>query len=172
MAAKFSRRFEKFVLDYQPRLMAYTMRFVNDRIEAQDIVQNSFVKLWEKYPQAVDDYPRLVFTITRNECLNYIKHLQMERDTFIILPTSSAESLYNFDFRFEAADEPFLYSELESQLCKVLESLPERCRQVFELSRYEGLKNREIADRLNISVSAVEQHITRALKSFARILDK
>lgn len=150
--------------------MNYTLHFVDNRVEAQDIVQNSIVKLWETYPNSVEDYPRLVFTIIRNNCLNYLRRTRFERGVCDIGTPTAGEILYNMDFRLDSGSEPYLYRELETEINQVLDTLPERCREVFEMSRFEQLKNREIAQKLGISVSAVEQHITRALKAFASAL--
>ena len=61
-----------------------------------------------------------------------------------------------------------LFEELQQQVNAVIETLPERCREVFLLSRFEGLKNREIAEKLNISTTAVEKHISKAIAFFSK----
>ena len=66
----------------------------------------------------------------------------------------------------------FLYKELEAQIPIVLGSLPERSREVFLLSRREGLKNREIAEQLGISIKAVEKQISKALFGLKNYLEK
>ena len=158
-------QFNKFVADYQPRLSAYASHFIQDRQEVNDIVQTAFIKVWEKYlDKEVAEWPRLVFAISRNLCINYLKHKRIHPQGSLEMTRTGEEKLYYFDFGTESS--PYVYQELEKFMDKVLSSLPERCREVFELSRFGHLKNREIAEKLGISVSAVEKHMTRALKAF------
>ena len=86
-----------------------------------------------------------------------------------VLPVSidGEERLYYTDFTFDA-DNKLLYDELQEQIKLVIGQLPDRCREVFLLSRFTHLKNREIADKLQISTTAVEKHISKALALFER----
>ena len=141
--------FERLYIDCQPRLTAYALRFVNNPIEAQDLVHN--------------------------RCLNYLKHKSIvDKYTISCLARAKIgeERLYNYDFSFAENGHPYLYQELEQQIQRIMDSLPERCREVFLLSRFQGLKNREIAERLHISLHTVERHIQRALRIFAEALER
>ena len=167
--------FEKLYIDYQPRLLAYVRRFVNDDSVAQDLVQDSFMALWDKQiPFNTEDTRRLLFVATRNRCLNYLKH-----KNFVDRYTQNCrtqvkvgeERLYNYDFSFVENEHPYLYQELEREIQRIVDSLPKRCREVFVLSRFQGLKNREIAERLHISLNTVERHIQRALRIFTEALE-
>lgn len=67
--------FERLYIDYQPRLIAYALRFVGDSVEAQDLVQDCFVRLWDDYAELEEDEaPMLLFTMMRHRCLNFLKH--------------------------------------------------------------------------------------------------
>lgn len=173
MSAEKQMQYEKFVIDYQPRLMAYVSHFVANKNDAQDILQESFLILWTKYPGSSPvDYPKLIFRITRNKCLDYLKHRRVTDRHFEPLPCSGEEKLFNYDFGLGGADSRYIYEELQSQVDEVLDSLPEKCREVFMLSRFKKLKNREIAERLGISVSMVEKHIRKALGAFTEALNE
>lgn len=66
--------FERLYIDYQPRLIAYALRFVGDSVEAQDLVQDCFVRLWDDYAELEEDEaPMLLFTMMRHRCLNFLK---------------------------------------------------------------------------------------------------
>ncbi len=160
--------FEYVFKTYYPRLRNFAKRFVTDDDDLEDIVQNSFIHLWERRESiSFISISALLFTIVRNGCLNYLKHQALingyEQD--MRLKAAGAEELYCIDLKGNA-DSDTLYHELARQIEQVMESLPPRCREIFTMSRFEGLKNREIADRLGISVKVVEKHISKALSVF------
>ena len=73
--------FERLYIDYQPRLIAYALRFVGDSVEAQDLVQDCFVRLWDDYAELEEDEaPMLLFTMMRHRCLNFLKHKRIVRE--------------------------------------------------------------------------------------------
>lgn len=155
---------------FYPRLLSYARRFVGDSGEAQDVVQGVFVRLWEgRSGLAAVSLQSLLFTMTRNACLNALKR-QVARGRFeaaFLREQADAERLYNFDF-YNDANHSLLYDELRRRIDGVIASLPERTQEVFLLSRRECLKNREIAERLGISVKVVERHVSRALSAFRK----
>ena len=74
--------FERLYIDYQPRLIAYALRFVGDSVEAQDLVQDCFVRLWDDYAELEEDEaPMLLFTMMRHRCLNFLKHKRIVRES-------------------------------------------------------------------------------------------
>lgn len=160
--------------DYSPRLVHYAEHFVASREVAQDIVQECYVHLWEKRGSLdFSNLKGLLFTMVRNSCLNYIKHQQyvLQRRTYLVERLEGQELLYNLDFEVESST-PELLKEMDRQVDQLLEQLPPRCRQVFVMSRMEGLKNREIAEKLHISTTSVEKHIRRALAEFSVFFGK
>jgi RNA polymerase sigma-70 factor (ECF subfamily) len=162
--------FEFLFKNYYPRLNAYASRFINDAEAVKDILQECFIKIWEKKEELKNiSIQSLLFAMVRNACLNHLKHGKIVEQHQIeyLADIAGEERLYYADFDFEA-DRPLLYRELEEQIRHVIDNLPARCREVFLLSRFKGLKNGEIAERLHISVSAVENHITKALSKFSQ----
>ena len=161
--------FERLYIDCQPRLTAYALRFVNNPIEAQDLVHDCFMALWDRQaPLDPEEARMLLFAMTRNRCLNYLKHKSIvDKYTISCLARAKIgeERLYNYDFSFAENGHPYLYQELEQQIQRIMDSLPERCREVFFLSRFQGLKNREIAEKLHISEAAVYKHLAKALQT-------
>lgn len=160
--------FEYVFKTYYPRLRNYANRFVSDSDDLEDILQNCFIHLWERRDSITFiSISSLLFTMVRNGCLNYLKHQTMvngyEAGSLSKIP--GAEELYSTDMK-GATDSDTLYNELTRQIEQVMEELSPRCREIFTMSRFEGLKNHEIADQLGISVKVVEKHITKALAVF------
>lgn len=154
---------------YYPRLKGYASRFVRDEEVVRDIIQESFLKFWEKRDiiEAVS-ISSLLFAMVRNACVNYLKHLQVveQHNVDYLATIEGHEVLYHLDFNLSPEHE-LLYKELQEQIKIVMDSLPPRCREVFLLSRLNKMKNREIADKLNVSTTAVEKHIAKALTKFS-----
>ncbi|WP_080903057.1 RNA polymerase sigma-70 factor [Parabacteroides sp. Marseille-P3160] len=161
----------KFLFDsYYPRLRGYASRFVQDEETIRDILQESFLKFWEKrlYLNNIS-LSSLLFAMVRNACLNYLKHLQIVEQYSLdyLEKVGGQEELYYADFNLDP-EYSLLYKELQEQITLVINSLPPRCREVFLLSRLKKMKNREISEILHISSTAVEKHIAKALSYFSK----
>ena len=161
--------FEFLFNSYYPRLRGYAARFVTDEEAVRDIIQESFLRFWEKRDliEAVS-ISSLLFAMVRNACLNYLKHLQLveQHNLEHLDKVAGQEELYYWDFNL-SPEYTLLYKELQQQISLVMSDLPSRCREVFEMSRFKKMKNREIADALQISTTAVEKHIAKALARFS-----
>ena len=149
--------FDFFFNYYYPGLCIYAQKTISiPAQEAKDLVQNVFVKFWNDREKtdirfSIRSY---LFVSVKNKCLDLLrkktKNLKVQEITN----------------EHDATDESFdtyVLSELETLFNKSLEKLPQRCREVFELSRFHGLKNREIAAKLNLSEKTVENQVTKAL---------
>jgi RNA polymerase sigma-70 factor (ECF subfamily) len=126
-----------------------------------------FLKVWEKKGEIENINPEAyLFRLVRNRCINYINHLRVVNERLDEIEIASkCEELYRIDF---IGDEPYVLieKELKQKIDQTIETLPDRCREVFVLSRIDGLKNREIAEKLNINIKNVERHLSRAMQSF------
>lgn len=161
--------FEYIFKSYYPRLQRYATRFIDDQAIAEDIIQECFIRFWEKKDMlSAISVSSLLFTMVRNSCLNYLKHLTVVEKHRIeyLAKAGGEERLYYTDFLLDT-EHKLLYKELQEQIDVVIDQLPRRCREVFLMSRFEGLKNREIAEALQISTTAVEKHISKALQQFS-----
>lgn len=158
---------------YFPRLNDFARNVVKDDVISQDIVQDVFVKVWEKKAEIESiNLEAYLFRLVRNRCIDYIKHLKVvNKRMHEIQITSKYEELYRIDF---IGDEPYVLieQELKLKIEKTIQTLPERCREVFVMSRMNGLKNKEIAERLNINIKNVERHLNRAMRSFRENLSE
>lgn len=152
---------------YFPRLNNFAKNVVKDDVISQDIVQDVFVKVWEKRAEIETiNLEAFLFRLVRNRCIDYIKRLKVVNNRMQEIQISSKyEELYRIDF---IGDEPYVLieKELKLKIEQTIETLPDRCREVFVLSRINGLKNREIAEKLDISIKNVERHLSRAMQSF------
>lgn len=160
--------FEYLFKNYYPRLRGYAIRFVKDEEVVRDILQESFMHFWERRLQITSiSITSLLFIMVRNACLNYLKHKQLVEQQPLeeVYQTIGKEELYFWDFKIDP-EQKLLHKELQYQISQVLQQLPIRCREVFIMNRFHAMKNREIAEKLHISTTAVEKHISKALKIF------
>ncbi len=143
---------------YAP-LVQFADRLLKDREAAEEVVQDVMLELWKRRETLIiSGSPQgYLYQSTRNRSLNRIRHLKVENrdDDFDAdsLPTRST------------TDAETGAMELEEALRRAVDSLPPRCRQVFELNRVQGLKYAEVASALGVSVKAVEAHMARALRT-------
>jgi RNA polymerase sigma-70 factor (ECF subfamily) len=124
------------------------------------------VKLWEKseiLPLDTMVQP-LLYRIARNNCLNYLKHLKVTEKYLKLQAHSQSEIELNIYALSDESAQRIICEELEAKILKVLDTLPPGCKKVFELSRLEEKKHKEIADILGIAVKTVENQIQKALK--------
>lgn len=143
---------------YEP-LCHYAYSFLQDRDEAEEIVQTAFLNLWEKRDQInirVSQQSYL-YTMVRNTCLNVLKHGRIKQK-------HATEALATAEIAYDSTSEEVVSSELAARIGGAIANLPEQCRRVFTLSRYEELSYAEIANQLNISIKTVENQIGKALR--------
>jgi len=151
--------FEVVFRKYYQDLCRYSFRFVADSHFAEEIVQDFFFKFWLKR-ESLDVSSSLrsyLFRAVQNHSLNHIEHQKINKKyaDYIGFQTQGNGSPFT-DFMIE--------KELEQQIQKAIVALPARRREIFELSRFEGLKYQEIADRLKINIKTVEAQMVKALE--------
>jgi len=136
-------------------LCLFARQYIFDNEKVEDIVQDVFLNIWEKGElNATDAQAKsYLFTSVRNRCLNYIRDNKKFNDN---VEVSLIENVYETD-KLE-------YRELEKVITNAIHDLPEKCREVFQLSRFQDMKYQQIADALGISVKTVEAQMSKALK--------
>lgn len=131
------------------------MKYTGDLDDAKGLVHEVFVAVWEKFDHfpAGTHYRSYLYTAVRNKGLNFIR----DRKKHVALENISEEQL-------KQVDHPLETSELEREIEWAIQSLPDKCREVFTMNREEGLKYSQIAEKLGISVKTVEAQMSKALR--------
>lgn len=150
---------DSLYLNYYGVLKRYAFTMLNDHVAAEEMVQQVFFKILERKKPIIihTSVKAYLYRSVNNECLNYIKH-QKVRKGFEI----HSNQVMKDQNTGPAAG--LQLKELEQQLRKAINDLPEQCRTVFQLSRFEELKYAEIASQLGLSIKTVETQMSRALK--------
>ncbi|MEO8413821.1 MAG: RNA polymerase sigma-70 factor [Ginsengibacter sp.] len=151
--------FEQVFKTHFKNLHAYAFTMLRDEMVAEEMVQNIFYKLWER-PENLSisgSVAAYLYRAVHNESLNHLKHMKVRLK-------HQKHVLYQMKNQTDTASKKILLKELEGKLHKAMQELPEQCRTIFQLSRFEELKYREIADRLKISPKTVENQMGKALK--------
>jgi len=141
------------------RLFAYAITILREDSHAEEIVQNVFYKIWEKKGK-IDIQTSVTAYLYRsvyNDCINYLKHKKVKATYTMYKAWSQKDETDNATSKIQL-------SELQQKLDIALSELPEQCRTIFQMSRFEELKYQEIASKLDISVKTVENQMGKALR--------
>jgi len=151
--------FETLFKSHYSELCGFANKYLQDLEAAEDIVQAFFVKFWENRAEVkVKNSQRsYLFTSIKNACLNQLKHINVREDYKDYNQREMEDSQYTVGDEYEA-------SELDVKIRKSIEELPEARRKIFIMSRYEGLKYKDIAEKLQISIKTVENQMGSAIK--------
>ena len=159
------QEFEKLFRSSYVSLVRYAKRILKDHDTAEEIVQDLFFRLWQDrgnltIESSLNGY---LFRSVHNKSLHFIEHQK-------VIDRHAGEIAASADETAEPVTEAIYYSELQSKVARVLERLPERCSVIFRMSRFEGLKYNEIAEKLSVSLKTVEANMGKALKEFRKAL--
>jgi RNA polymerase sigma-70 factor (family 1) len=150
---------------YYKDMVSFAYSFIHDFQASEDIVQDTFIKLWEDHEElnVKVSLKSILLKTVQNKCIDWHRHRKImdNHSTFII----NESPLYEYN-----TDKYLLRSEMEELIKKTLIKLPEKVRESYEMNRDEGLKYHEIAEKLNISVRTVEVRISKALELLRKSL--
>jgi len=151
---------------HYPMVCQSVFRFVSDQGTAEDLAQEVFLRFWEKRHsiEITSSLPAYLRRMAINEGLGYLrKAKRWEQDEFE--PSQRNGSDYS-------TEEQYLYGELKDNITQAINTLPPKCRTVFQLSRFEELTYQEIADQMGISIKTVENQMGKALKVLRKRLQQ
>lgn len=159
--------FEQFYLFYFPKLVRFATEYVLSAEDAENIVQDVFLVLWEQKDSfhVLKNDKAYLFRLTKNKCIDFLRHMIMSAEKKKdILETQLSEYRYNL-YSMEQFDETrWADADTDRLIQDAIDSLPDKCREIFILSRFDGMSHREIADKLGVSSATVNNQITNAMK--------
>ncbi len=157
--------FERVYRYYYPRLNYFAQQYLQDAEISKNIVQDVFTELWDRRNTLQNDtnLNAWLFTVTKHKALKIISRLKSQQNYDSYIKGRQLDVNYNALSDFDTSN--FIFEELQSRIESALEKLSPACRKVFEMSRFEDKKNKEIAEELNLSIKTVEAQITKALRS-------
>lgn len=153
--------------EFYSKLYYFVLEFVPLKDIAENIVQDTLVTLWNKRTQLKDDsnLTSYLFTVAKNNALKRLREKKYSQNLF-----SNTIDVGELDLNVETLStvdtSVCAFMDIDQIIQETLASLPPQCRKVFELSRFQEMKNREIAEELNISIKTVEAHISKGIKIF------
>lgn len=151
------KEFDSYFRKLYLPLGMFALRIVGDADTAEDLVADSFSKVWQKIREGleIDNFKSYIYQSVRNECLSYLRNKK---------ETVGLENI--MEINHETIDT----SERDAKIWKAIDGLPEKCRQVFLLSKRDGLSNEEIAKEMGISIKTVKNQMTKAFSRLREAL--
>ena len=154
---------------YYKDLVQFAFTFTKDVDNAEDVVQDVFVRLWEKREELKlhGSLKSYLLKSVQNSCLDELRRRKVREQYAEEHAENDVWQLYNND-----TEDYIFYSDLQNRLEHLLSKMPDEIAQTFRMSRFDGLKYKEIAQQLNISERLVESRISKALQILQQSLEK
>ena len=158
--------FEQIVREYWPRMFKFALIYTQNNETSQELVQDTFLVLWNNRAVLKDNTNLITYlmVVLRNKCLNLLEQTRIRK---LYIEEIDDETIYQRANLYVLQDEASQIVEsedLHKAIERALSKLPDKTREIFMLSRYDGLKNQQIAETKNISQKTVEYHISKALQ--------
>jgi RNA polymerase sigma-70 factor (ECF subfamily) len=159
--------FDALFHKYSKSLYAFALSITRDNFAAEEITQLVFLKVWEKRTQINEylSFKSFLFSITYNETISWLRKEKSEKRRI-------SEFVHASCFQTNDTEQLVEFSNIEGIAKRLVQEMPEKRKEIFSLSREQGFSNKEIADKLKISVKTVENQITSALKYLKKNLGK
>lgn len=148
-----AREFEAYFRQLYLPLGMYALRIVDNADDAEDIVEDTFIKAWQAISGGtkIENFNSYIYRSVRNECVSFLRRKR---------------ELENIDSIPEICEEIIDTTFRDARIWKAIDELPKKCREVFLMSKRDGFSNAEIAEELGISIKTVKNQMTKA---FARL---
>jgi RNA polymerase sigma-70 factor (family 1) len=158
-----SKAFEKLFSHYFPKIYLFIYKIIQNRQEAEDLVQDVFIAIWNNREELDENrsFASFLFKIAKNKALNLIKHRLIHQ---VFIQYAEGENVSH------SSSAEFNAIEFQSIIEEAVSSLPEKTREIFLLSRYEGRSYLQISGKLGISENVVDHEIRKALQSIKKVL--
>ncbi len=143
------RDFEKHFRRMYLPLGMYAMRIVGDADDAEDIVEDTFVRVWQSVSEGMEvaNFDAFMYRSVRNRCVSFLRS-KVEHEDVAAIPDISEEVIDT--------------SLRDAAVWRAIDDLPEKCREIFLMSKRDGLSDAEIAEELDISIKTVKNQMTKA----------
>ena len=153
--------FERYYKTHYKSFFLIACKYLKDPAQAEEIINDVFLKLWQDGEQLhiETSLKSYIYKAIINRCINVLNKIKREQAF-----RADSDILPDEGYELQQIEE----NELKMRLYAAIEKLPDQCRRVFEMSRFEELKQQEIADKLGISIKTVKNHITLALKQLSK----
>lgn len=151
--------FSELYVRYKDKLYYFCLHLLKSKEEANDIVQEIFIRIWESRSFINPDlsFSSFLYTMARNRIMNYFRDMDIDIKVKEIIASQKITTE-------ETAESQIIYTEYQEILRTAIEQLPTQRQRIFNMSRIENMSHKEIAAELNISVNTVQEHISEALK--------
>jgi RNA polymerase sigma-70 factor (family 1) len=155
-----------FVLFY-PSLVAFAVSIIKSKEVSEEIVSDVFVKIWEKRHQLdkVENLSYYLFTAVKNKCLNQLNNQKNKVGLEI------NDTVFEFKSLYHDPEQKMISAEMINQIHKAIQELPPRCRLIFKLIKEEGLKYKEAAELMQLSVKTIENQMSLAFKKIGTAIN-
>jgi len=156
--------YEKIFHEFYGVLFSLGKQYLMDGNEAEEIVQNAFLKLWEMRSEISDqsNIRNFLYTLVKNNCLNQLRNKQNEAR--LIKNYHYFEWQYNYEALAKTSDSYVQFKELKEKVDLAICNLPDDLRVVFEMNRFQDMRYKDIAMKLDISEKTVEARMSKALR--------
>ncbi len=166
--------FRHIVEHWHNRLYNFANGYLNNPENTKEVLQDVFLKLWDARQKLSADtnLNAYLFTLTRNRCVDLIRREKL----MLQFRTDKQEEYRRLSENFEALTDPILDDlfalEIQDEIDRTINGLPEQCQRVFIMSRVKGMNNKEISQSLMLSEKTIESHLTKALKTIRLALER
>ena len=162
-----AQAYKQLFLLFYPSLVPFAVSIIRSRELAEEIVSDVFVKIWEKRHQLdkVENLPFYLFTAVKNKCITRLNDSKNRAEVDI--------TEINFEFKsiYHDPEQKMISAEMINQIQAVIQELPPRCKLIFKLVKEEGLKYKEVAALLQLSVKTVENQMSLAFKKIGTAIN-